>query len=100
MFRDPRWQRRRLEILQRDDWRCRCCGEGGKELHVHHRRYRSGEPPWNYTDEELITLCTACHNTVEEITFNCRANLPLLNRDQLTAVYDIVKQAIEDPVPF
>ncbi len=23
-LKDPRWQKRRLEILQRDEWRCLC----------------------------------------------------------------------------
>lgn len=59
---DPRWQRKRLEIFQRDDWKCQHCGESDKTLHVHHRyEYRAGALPWDYHDHELQTLCVDCH---------------------------------------
>lgn len=58
-LRDPRWQRRRLEIFQRDDWRCQSCGDRTKTLCVHHRWYE-GEP-WEAPDAALLTLCEECH---------------------------------------
>lgn len=59
---DPRWQRRRLEILERDIWICSSCGDNTKTLHVHHRLYdRKYENPWDYPDNLLITLCADCH---------------------------------------
>lgn len=33
---DPRWQKKRLEILARDNWTCQRCGAVNCELHVHH----------------------------------------------------------------
>jgi len=61
-YRDPRWQRKRLEILQRDDFKCQAeCGAAGKELHVHHFYYVSGRAPWEYPNDALITLCKDCH---------------------------------------
>lgn len=61
---DPRWQRRRLEILERDIWICSCCGDDSKTLHVHHRVYdKKYENPWDYPDELLITLCADCHKS-------------------------------------
>ena len=34
---------------------------GERQLQVHHLRYRLGLAPWEYDDEELITLCIDCH---------------------------------------
>lgn len=65
-LRDPRWQRRRLEVLNRDDWTCRKCFGSEDTLHVHHRRYITGREPWDYPDELLVTLCEMCHATEKE----------------------------------
>jgi hypothetical protein len=63
-LRDPRWQRKRLEILERDEFTCGLCEDNGSELHVHHRQYHKGLDPWDYEDAELITLCRDCHEYV------------------------------------
>jgi hypothetical protein len=60
-LRDPRWQRRRLEVLEKALWRCSQCGEEKKELQVHHLIYRKGNMPWEYADEDLAVLCVECH---------------------------------------
>jgi len=65
-LKDPRWQKRRLEIMQRDDWRCMSCGDGESPLHVHHRRYIKGRDPWAYPESTLVTLCESCHKTETE----------------------------------
>ena len=58
-LKDPRWQKKRLEILNRDNFTCRNCRCTDKTLHVHHVIY-SGEP-WDVKNEYLITLCESCH---------------------------------------
>lgn len=58
---DPRWQKKRLEILHRDDFRCRVCNDGASTLHVHHKAYIHGRAPWDYEDEYFIALCDKCH---------------------------------------
>ena len=58
---DPRWQRRRLEVLSLAEWECSDCGASEKTLHVHHPRYIKGREPWEYTDDELVVLCEDCH---------------------------------------
>jgi hypothetical protein len=60
-LRDPRWQKKRLEIFQRDEWRCQGCGDSESTLHIHHRRYIQGREPWDYEDKLLLTLCEECH---------------------------------------
>lgn len=58
-LKDPRWQKRRLEILQRDSFCCTRCNDKETELQVHHDKY-SGEP-WDVNPEFLRTLCKHCH---------------------------------------
>jgi hypothetical protein len=59
---DPRWQQKRLKILQRDSWKCLECGVADKTLHVHHLYYCKGRAPWEYPDWALETRCEDCHD--------------------------------------
>lgn len=54
-------RKKRLSILERDEWSCRLCGETAKTLHIHHKFYTFGVEPWDYPDEILETLCVECH---------------------------------------
>lgn len=63
-LKDPRWQKKRLEILERDEWTCQGCSATDKTLHIHHIRYDKRCNPWNYPDEMLMTLCEECHEWV------------------------------------
>jgi hypothetical protein len=69
-LRDPRWQRKRLEILERDNFKCRHCMSKDKTLHIHHRIYRKGKMPWDYEDHIFVTLCEDCHKNAEETKEN------------------------------
>ena len=60
-LKDPRWQRKRLEIMQRDKFTCQRCYDSETTLHVHHRNYTYGKEPWEYESNELVTLCSECH---------------------------------------
>ena len=60
-LKDPRWQKKRLQILERDKWTCRACGEDGKTLNVHHIFYLPRTEPWETPDGFLITFCEDCH---------------------------------------
>ena len=48
----------RQQILRRDSWRCQSCGTMSN-LEVHHREFRSQSGV--DSEENLITLCAACH---------------------------------------
>ncbi len=66
-LRDPRWQKRRLEILNRSEFHCDNCGDGENELHVHHLVYRKNTEPWEYADKDLSCLCVECHDHFEKL---------------------------------
>lgn len=65
-LKDPRWQRKRLKIMERDEFMCQSCYDSENTLYVHHKFYIYGKEPWEYPDELLVTLCDACHKTEED----------------------------------
>lgn len=73
-LRDPRWQKKRLEIFNRDGWMCQMCGESKKELVVHHESYDSGLEPWEYSDDKLKTICVDCHEDEHGIIEKTKLN--------------------------
>ena len=60
---DPRWQKKRLEIMQRDAFKCTDCCDEKSTLNVHHRYYVKNREVWDYPSFALVTLCAACHST-------------------------------------
>jgi hypothetical protein len=66
-LRSPEWQKKRLEILQRDNFTCQNCGDTKKTLEVHHRHYVRGAAPWMYVEGALVTLCEDCHARWHEV---------------------------------
>ena len=59
--RRPEWQKKRLEIMERDGWACIRCGKKDRTLHVHHRYYVRGRDVWDYPVAAYMTLCNHCH---------------------------------------
>ena len=66
-LKDPRWQKKRLEVMERDEFTCQNCGDDESTLNVHHWYYTSGADPWDYEDEALVCLCETCHKKIEEL---------------------------------
>lgn len=61
-LKDPRWQKRRLQVLEYAGWRCQLCGAKDRELHCHHSYYSRGKNPWQYAKGAIIALCVVCHD--------------------------------------
>ena len=66
-LKDPRWQKKRLEVLQRDNFTCLACGSAEKTLHVHHCYYVGKRNPWEYDSDSLLTFCENCHDEVDDV---------------------------------
>jgi hypothetical protein len=60
---DPRWQKKRLEVFNRDNFTCQLCGDTESSLHIHHLEYINN--PWDVDNESLITYCQHCHQFIE-----------------------------------
>lgn len=61
LLKSPKWQKKRLEVLQRDNFTCQVCGSKDKTLNVHHTYYDRTKKPWEYPMGAFITLCEECH---------------------------------------
>jgi len=69
LLKDPRWQRKRLEIFQRDGFACRLCGATDRTLNAHHLWYDRGAKPWEYDETALVTVCDECHEELHVARF-------------------------------
>jgi hypothetical protein len=74
-LKSPKWQKKRLEVLQRDKFTCTNCGSKEKQLHVHHKVYIFNNEPWDYENEFYTTLCYDCHETEEQYKFFVNQNI-------------------------
>ena len=76
LLKHPKWQKKRLKIMERDKFQCRSCEDDSNTLHVHHLYYDYKLKPWEYEDDDLITLCEYCHNIIH-----------LLRRNNIDIIY-------------
>ncbi len=59
------WKQKRLEILERDNYECQLCkreGRYSKGNVVHHVKHLEDRPDLALDDDNLMTVCEACHN--------------------------------------
>lgn len=90
LLKHPKWQRKRLEIMQRDGFKCMLCGDEETSLHIHHKEYHYGKKPWEYEDLNFITLCEDCHSLVEIAK---KSNSDILDSKILKIIGNNVKTA-------
>ena len=77
----PKWQKKRLLILERDKFTCQICNDTEETLQVHHKTYIAGRLPWEYENSNFTTLCKTCHN---ELSFHIKKHS---NQDE----FDLLK---------
>ncbi len=63
-LKDPRWQKKRLQVFERDDWKCQVCHSKKATLHCHHLKYTKHKAPWEYPLKNFIALCYKCHKFI------------------------------------
>ncbi len=80
ILQDPRWQKKRLEVLQSKGFKCEDCGDTTKTLHVHHRYYVSKRLPWNYPPFCFQVLCKKCHDEVNEFSLLNQETAAMLDK--------------------
>lgn len=105
-LQDPRWQKRRLEILSAADWACEDCGRKDRAFDIHHNFYIRAfrNQPWRYENDLVMALCKPCHKfrqDFEEALFIAiarrlrRTNIADLEAYAWDQIYDEVKLATE-----
>ena len=81
-LKHPKWQKKRLEILNRDSWACKYCSDTESQLHVHHLKYTTKEP-YDELSENLVATCQDCHRLLEAIklsTYNNYSSIILIEK--------------------
>lgn len=99
-LRDPRWQKKRLELFRAASFRCECCGKDNEELCVHHVNYLKGRDPWDYPDENFQVLAKSCHEhrgqLIEKACSAMRIKLKHIPTDKLVMVVArMMREAME-----
>jgi ribosomal protein S27E len=97
-LKDPRWQRRRLEILQSANFKCEVCGAQDETLHVHHGCYIRGREPWDYESAFLHVLCEGCHSRCEAVLAHINKGIGLLPPDTYGLMLIKVKELLKEIV--
>lgn len=82
-LKDPRWQKKRLEVLEAGGWTCESCGGKENTLHVHHGIYEKGKEPWDYPLFTLHVLCEDCHSKREETEKFIKKLMALMSSQKL-----------------
>ena len=101
-LKNPKWQKKRLEILQRDGFKCVYCGDEKSTLHVHHEGYM-GKNPWDTPDCLLNTVCEECHTVnhtvftpLEKILFEALRCRHTGDSEQIKLLNSVVKNSKKD----
>lgn len=94
LLQDPRWQRKRLEIMRRDGFECCHCEAKDKTLHVNHRWYKARKKPWEYDDEVLETLCKDCHKEVTDAQARIKDALMRISSSQFGRIASYLEASI------
>lgn len=68
-YKSSKWIKKRNEIIERDNNECQHCKEKGyatvgqtNKLDVHHIKHLENHWDLRLDDDNLITLCSSCHN--------------------------------------
>ena len=88
-YKDPRWQRKRLELMELAGFTCEDCGAKDKPLNVHHSVYHKGRNPWEYPNNLLRCVCEDCHQRREDLLHDIRVSLGRCSAEDVLAVFHL-----------
>lgn len=89
-LRHPNWQRVRLQVLEKADFKCCICGNDEMTLHVHHKQYIKGRMAWEYDLSNFDALCEACHESTHKAKDSINALLACIPSVRWQEVSDML----------
>ena len=93
-YDDPRWQKKRLEILKRENYICQHCKKQKNELRAHHTYYNYNKKIWEYENESLLCLCQRCHSNLHNFLNQSKTHgLVTRNVENLTRNFKEIKNS-------
>ena len=66
LLKNPKWQKKRLEVLEAMGFKCENCGKDDQELQVHHRIYSANLKPWEHDIKTMAVWCENCHKSYHQ----------------------------------
>lgn len=92
-YNSPKWQKKRLEILNLHGFKCdECDNKEEKQLHVHHRFYIKGRKVWEYDNDVFQVLCETHHKKIHNKNKqNCKA-FNYVDNDRLLYILERCEQ--------
>lgn len=88
-IKSPKWQKKRLEVLNLRGFKCEECGNEEQQLHIHHRVYIKNRQAWEYDNDIFQVLCSDCHEKVhqkKEKVVEVKENIPEIHRRILALI--------------
>jgi len=73
LYKQKKWEKKRIAILKRDNYLCRECKRYGKTTPattVHHILPIEQRPDLKLNNINLISLCNECHNQMHDRSSN------------------------------
>lgn len=99
-IKHPKWQKKRLEVLEYHGFACERCEIEDKTLNVHHKIYRKGKKAWEYELDDLACLCEDCHKVIHSRQDELKELMACLYEDDLLLVSGYVKAIYATYGPF
>lgn len=93
-IKHPLWQKKRLEVLELNNFTCSECSNETEELNVHHPFYKRGAMIWDYEAIELQCLCKTCHAKNHIIDEEIKKSLSGLSSSQKMVVFGYINSMI------
>lgn len=72
-YKSTKWKAKRINILKRDEYMCRECKRYGKSVQattIHHVKPLEHYPELRLDNNNLISLCSKCHDKMHDRTNN------------------------------
>lgn len=91
LLKHPKWQEKRLEIMQRAGFACEECGDKETTLNVHHGYYRKGADPWDYPSGSLHCLCEPCHEQAEALKARLYFQISMLQQPEIAMLLGVAQ---------
>lgn len=88
-YKSKVWQKKRIFILQRDNYLCQECKRKGKiniANTVHHVKHLEDYPLIALDDTNLESVCASCHNMLHPERNKTSINKPVINNVRIIKI--------------
>jgi len=91
-FEDPRWKRKRDDLLSRRNYECEDCGELHRDAQVHICYYTKGRKLWEYPDRAYKCYCPRHRIMRQRVEDDLKEILADFSIDELDSLHLALKE--------